>query len=103
MSTTRTETDSLGNIEIDADRYWGPQTERARRLFQIGTDRFPPGLIRAVGLQKQAAAIANLTLGELAREIADPIIAASQEIAEGRMDAEFPLPPGRPVLARRPT
>jgi fumarate hydratase, class II len=92
MSTTRTETDSLGNIEIDADRYWGPQTERARRLFQIGTDRFPPGLIRAVGLQKQAAAIANLTLGELAREIADPIIAASQEIAEGRMDAEFPLP-----------
>ena len=56
MSTTRTETDSLGSIEIDADRYWGPQTERARRLFQIGTDRFPPDLIRAVGLQKQAAA-----------------------------------------------
>jgi fumarate hydratase, class II len=92
MSTTRTETDSLGSIEIDADRYWGPQTERARRLFQIGTDRFPPGLIRAVGLQKQAAAIANLTLGELAQEIAEPIIAAAREIAEGRMDAEFPLP-----------
>jgi fumarate hydratase, class II len=92
MSTTRTETDSLGSIEIDADRYWGPQTERARRLFQIGTDRFPPGLIRAVGLQKQAAAVANLTLGELAKEIAEPIIAAAREIAKGRMDAEFPLP-----------
>ena len=92
MSTTRTETDSLGSIEIDADRYWGPQTERARRLFQIGTDRFPSSLIRAVGLQKQAAAVANLALGELAQEIAEPIIAAAREITEGRMDAEFPLP-----------
>jgi fumarate hydratase class II len=92
MNTTRTETDSLGSIEIDADRYWGPQTERARRLFQIGTERFPPGLIRAVGLQKQAAAQANLQLDELAREIAEPIITAAREIAEGRMDAEFPLP-----------
>jgi fumarate hydratase, class II len=90
--TTRTETDSLGSIEIDADRYWGPQTERARLLFQIGTEHFPPGLIRAVGLQKQAAAQANLQLGELPREIAEPVIAAAREIAEGRMDAEFPLP-----------
>ena len=90
--STRTETDSLGSIEIDADRYWGPQTERARRLFQIGTERFPPNLIRAVGLQKQAAAEANLQLGELPREIAEPIIAAAREIATNRMDAEFPLP-----------
>ena len=81
MVTTRTETDSLGSIEIDAARYWGPQTERARRLFRIGTEHFPPGLIRAVGLQKQAAAEANLQLGELPREIAD-----------GRRDEEFPLP-----------
>ena len=90
--TARTETDSLGSIEIAADRYWGPQTERARRLFQIGTERFPPNLIRAVGLQKQAAAQANLQLGELPREIAESIIAAAREIAEGKMDAEFPLP-----------
>ncbi len=89
---TRTETDSLGAIEIDADRYWGPQTERARLLFRIGTERFPPVLIRAVGLQKQAAAEANLELGELPADIAEPIIAAAREIAEGRMDAEFPLP-----------
>ena len=88
----RTETDSLGTIEIDDARYWGPQTERARRLFQIGTERFPPGLIRAVGLQKQAAAEANLALGELPREIAEPIAAAAREIAAGKMDAEFPLP-----------
>ena len=90
--TTRTETDSLGSIEIDADRYWGPQTERARRLFRIGTEVFPPGLIRAVGLQKQAAAEANLRLGQLGREIAEAIIAAAREVADNRMDADFPLP-----------
>ncbi len=89
---TRTETDSLGTIEIDADRYWGPQTERARRLFQIGTEHFPPLLIRAQGLQKQASAEANQALGELPPEIAGPIAAAAAEIAAGRHDAEFPLP-----------
>ena len=83
MTATRTETDSLGTIEIDAARHWGPQTERARRLFQIGTERFPPNLIRAVGLQKQAAAEANRQLGELSDAIAQPIIAAAREIADG--------------------
>ena len=92
MASTRTETDSLGSIEIDAERYWGPQTERARRLFRIGDERFSAGLIRAVGLQKQAAAEANRQLGELPAELADPIITAAREIADGRMDAEFPLP-----------
>ncbi|HVC63637.1 MAG TPA: class II fumarate hydratase [Acetobacteraceae bacterium] len=92
MVATRTETDSLGSIEIDAAQYWGPQTERARRLFRIGTEQFPPGLIRAVGLQKQAAAEANLLLGELPRDIAEPIVAASREIAEGKLADEFPLP-----------
>jgi fumarate hydratase, class II len=92
MAATRTETDSLGSIDIDAARYWGPQTERARRLFRIGTEHFPPGLIRAVGLQKQAAAQANLQLGELPRDIAEPIVAAAREIAEGQRDDEFPLP-----------
>jgi fumarate hydratase class II len=89
---TRTETDALGSIEIDAARYWGPQTERARRLFRIGTERLPANLIRAVGLQKQAAAEANRALGELAPEIADAIAAAAAAIAAGRHDAEFPLP-----------
>ena len=89
---TRTETDSLGTIDIDAARYWGPQTERARLLFRIGAERFPPVLIRAVGLQKQAAAEANLALGELPREVAEPIIAAAREVAEGARDEEFPLP-----------
>jgi fumarate hydratase class II len=89
---TRTETDSLGTIDIPADRLWGPQTERARRLFRIGSERFPPGLTRAVGLQKQAAAEANRELGELPDEIAVPVIAAAAEVAANRHDAEFPLP-----------
>jgi fumarate hydratase class II len=88
----RTETDSLGSIDIDANQYWGPQTERARRLFRIGTERFSTGLIRAVGLQKQAAAEANLALGELPRALATPIATAAREVAEGKLDTEFPLP-----------
>jgi fumarate hydratase class II len=91
-AATRTETDSLGTIEIPADRYWGPQTERARRLFRIGSERFPPGLIRAVGLHKWACAEANERLGELPPDLAGPIRQAAQEIAEGLRDADFPLP-----------
>ena len=90
--TTRTETDSLGSIDIDDARWWGPQTERARRLFRIGEDRLPRLLIRAVGLQKQAAAEANAQLGELPGPIAAAIAAAAADIAAGALDGEFPLP-----------
>ena len=89
---TRTETDSLGSIEIQADRLWGPQTERARLLFRIGTERFSSGVIRAVGLQKWAAVRANLALGLLPAGLADAIIAATQEVIAGERDADFPLP-----------
>ncbi|MDN3567461.1 class II fumarate hydratase [Paeniroseomonas aquatica] len=92
MADTRTETDSLGSIDIAAVRYWGPQTERARRLFRIGSEHFPPLLIRAVGLHKWACAEANERLGELPAELAGPIREAAQEIADGRRDADFPLP-----------
>jgi fumarate hydratase class II len=90
--TTRTETDSLGSIEIDAERYWGPQTERARRLFRIGSEQFPPSLIHAMGLQKLAAVQANRMLGELPADLAGLIEQAAREVADGRMDNEFPLP-----------
>ncbi|MDB5372008.1 MAG: fumC, partial [Belnapia sp.] len=92
MAGTRTETDSLGSIDIAADRYWGPQTERARRLFRIGTEHFPAVLIRAVGLHKWACAEANERLGELPATLAGPIRQAAQEIADGLRDADFPLP-----------
>jgi fumarate hydratase class II len=91
-STYRVETDGLGSIEIDPARYWGPQTERARRLFRIGGERLPPNLIRAVGLQKQAAAQANRDLGELPERLAEVVETAAAEIARGERDADFPLP-----------
>ncbi|WP_198369511.1 class II fumarate hydratase [Roseomonas rosulenta] len=92
MTRTRTETDSLGTIEIPADRYWGPQTERARALFRIGEGHLDPGVIHATGLQKWAAAEANRRLGELPDAIAEPIKAAALEVAVGLHDADFPLP-----------
>ena len=87
----RTETDSLGTIEIPEDRLWGPQTERARALFAIGTERFPSLLIRAAGQQKWAAAEANARLGTLPVHLADPIRQAANEIIQGARDEDFPL------------
>ncbi|MBX7198193.1 MAG: class II fumarate hydratase [Rhodospirillaceae bacterium] len=89
--TTRTETDSMGKIEVPADRYWGAQTQRSFEHFKIGTERMPLPLIRAFGLQKKAAALANKTLGELPADIADAIVAAASEVADGKLDDEFPL------------
>lgn len=89
--TSRTETDSLGSIDIATDALWGPQTERARRLFRIGSEKFPPGLIRAVGIQKRAAARANLKLGLLPEVIARLIDQAAGEIMDNQLDAHFPL------------
>ncbi|NDG50574.1 MAG: class II fumarate hydratase, partial [Rhodospirillales bacterium] len=88
----RTETDILGSVEIPAARLWGPQTERARRLFRIGSEKFPPVMIRAVGLQKWAAARANAALGLLPAPLAGAIEAAAEEIIAGSRDGDFPLP-----------
>ncbi len=90
--TTRTETDSLGSIDIPQDALWGPQTERARQLFRIGSEKFPPVLIRAVGIQKLAAARANRKLGLLPDAVADAIEQAAAEVMDNRLDAHFPLP-----------
>jgi fumarate hydratase class II len=88
---TRTETDSMGEIEVPADRYWGAQTQRSLHHFSIGTDHFPRPMIRALGLLKKAAAQANVELGELDAELADWIIAAADEVIEGKLDDHFPL------------
>ena len=90
-TTTRTETDSFGPIEVPSDRYWGAQTQRSLQNFKIGGERLPPVLIHALGLQKQAAARANLRLGELEPKIGEAIVAAAGEVAEGRWDDHFPL------------
>jgi fumarate hydratase class II len=89
----RVETDSLGPVEVPADRLWGAQTQRSLVNFRIGVERFRWGrpVIRALGILKKAAALANLELGELPREKVDLIVRAADEVIEGRWDAEFPL------------
>ena len=91
MSQTRTERDSFGPIEVPAERYWGAQTQRSLQNFKIGGERMPSALIHALGLQKQAAALANMALGVLDQKIGAAIAAAAAEVAAGTWDDEFPL------------
>lgn len=88
---TRIETDSIGEIEVAADCYWGAQTERSRRNFRIGEERMPRALIHAFAIQKKAAAQANRNLGTLEVEIADAIATVADEILSGALDDHFPL------------
>ena len=88
---TRTETDTMGAIEVPADRYWGAQTERSLLHFNIGNDIMPRELIRAFGILKKAAAKVNQDLGMLPPEKARLIIQAADEVIEGKLDDHFPL------------
>ena len=89
--TTRTETDTFGPIEVAADRYWGAQTQRSLQNFKIGWEKQPIPMVRALGVVKRAAAEANLALGKLDPEIAKYIVAAAQEVIDGKLDDHFPL------------
>ncbi|NDV86089.1 class II fumarate hydratase [Aurantimonas aggregata] len=91
MSQTRRETDSIGAIEVAADRYWGAQTERSRNNFRIGGDRQPMPLITALALVKKAAARVNTSMGRLDGAVADAIESAADEIIAGQLDDHFPL------------
>ncbi len=91
MTAFRTESDTMGPVEVPADKLWGAQTQRSTQNFKIGGQRMPEPLIRALGIQKQAAAKANKDLGELDAKLADPIIAAAQEIIDGKLNDHFPL------------
>ncbi|HEX3439002.1 MAG TPA: class II fumarate hydratase [Pseudolabrys sp.] len=88
---TRTESDAFGPLEIPADKLWGAQTERSLHNFRIGTERMPIGIIHALGLIKRAAAEVNRDLGSLDAKRADAIIAVAQDIADGKLDENFPL------------
>ncbi len=88
---TRTETDSLGPVEVPADRHWGAQTERSRRNFPIGGERMNPRLIHALAIIKEAAARVHAELGLIDPEVAEAIAAAAREVAEGALDDHFPL------------
>jgi fumarate hydratase class II len=91
MSTTRTETDAFGPIDVPADRYWGAQAQRSIANFPIGWERQPAPIIRALGLIKRAAAEVNMDLGRLDPKIGEAIVQAAQEVAEGKRDSHFPL------------
>jgi fumarate hydratase class II len=89
----RVEEDSLGDVQVPADHLWGAQTQRSRLNFPIGVERFRWGrpVIRALGILKKCAALANGELGQLPKEKVDLIVRASQEVIDGRWDSEFPL------------
>jgi fumarate hydratase class II len=88
---TRTETDSMGAVDVPADRLWGAQTQRSLHHFAIADDHIPKAVIRSMALLKKAAALVNMDLGKLSPEYAQFIATAADEIVEGRHDVEFPL------------
>ncbi len=90
-TTAREEQDSFGRIEVESNKYWGAQTERSRHNFKIGIERIPVPMIHALGLQKKAAALVNMELGELDPEIAQAIAKAADEVERGLLDDHFPL------------
>jgi fumarate hydratase class II len=90
-TATRIETDTMGEVAVAADRYWGAQTQRSLQNFKIGGERMPAPLVRALGIQKKAAALANLALGKLDKTIADAIAKAADEVIDLTLIEHFPL------------
>jgi fumarate hydratase, class II len=88
---TRTETDTFGPIQVEADKYWGAQAQRSLQNFKIGDEKMPAPIIRALGIVKRAAAEANMELGVLKGDVGDTIVKAAQEVIEGKLNAHFPL------------
>ncbi|EEW60179.1 Fumarate hydratase class II [Tritonibacter mobilis] len=91
MSNTRTETDSFGPLEVPSDKYWGAQTQRSIMNFPIGWEKQPVAIVRALGVIKQACAMANKASGKLDAKIGDAVIQAAGEVIEGKFDDNFPL------------
>ncbi|WP_306514128.1 class II fumarate hydratase, partial [Janibacter hoylei] len=93
MTQMRAEKDSMGTIEVAADKYWGAQTQRSLGNFDIGRDTFVWGrsMIRALGILKKSAALANAELGELPQDVADLVAQAADEVISGDLDDHFPL------------
>lgn len=91
MTATRTETDTFGPIEVASDVYWGAQAQRSIQNFKIGWEKQPKPVVRALGIVKRAAAEANMELGRLDPVIGAAIVAAAQEVIDGKLDDHFPL------------
>ncbi len=91
MSATRIETDTFGEIEVAADRYWGAQAQRSLQNFKIGWERQPAPIVRAFGIVKRAAAETNMAQGKLEARLGEAIVRAADEVIEGKLDDHFPL------------
>ena len=91
MGEVRIEADTMGELEVPADRYYGCQTARSLINFDIGQDTMPRGVVRAFGILKQAAAKVNADLGQLDSDVSKLIIAAAEEVINGSLDGHFPL------------
>ncbi|MFO0984185.1 MAG: class II fumarate hydratase [Planctomycetota bacterium] len=91
MTEYRIETDSMGEVKVPADAYWGAQTQRSLENFKIGGERFPREFIAALGVIKKACALVNKELGSLEGKAADAIVAAADEVIAGKLDQHFPL------------
>lgn len=89
--THRQEKDTMGVVWVEKSRYWGAQTERSRQNFRIGTERMPEAVVRAFGIQKRCAAVVNMHLGVLPKEIGQAIVQAAEEVVAGKWDDHFPL------------
>lgn len=87
----RTEKDTMGEVMVPADKFWGAQTQRSTQNFRIGGDRFPREMIRALGILKKCAALTNHKLGLLDAKKTDVIVKAADEVIAGKLDAHFPL------------
>jgi fumarate hydratase class II len=91
MTKTRIETDTFGPIEVAADRYWGAQAQRSLGNFKIGWEKQPLPIVRALGIVKRAAAETNMELGHLDKKIGEKVVAAAQEVIDGKLNDHFPL------------
>src|SRR5512144_2398041 len=90
IRATRVESDSMGEVEVPADRYWGAQTQRSLENFRIGGERMPEPLIVGLAIQK-AAALANMQMGELDPALGQAIVRAADEVIAGKLHDHFPL------------
>ena len=91
MSKKRIERDTMGEVEVPIEKYWGAQTQRSIENFPIGNDVMPIQMVRALGIQKKSAALANISLGKLDESVGQAIAEAAQEIVDGKFDDNFPL------------
>ncbi|MDH5452427.1 MAG: class II fumarate hydratase, partial [Paracoccaceae bacterium] len=91
MTKTRTETDSFGPLEVPSDKYWGAQTQRSILNFPIGWEKQPVAIVRALGVIKRACAEANIANGVMDKKLGQALVAAAQEVIDGKFDDNFPL------------